>query len=434
MTDPNPSDEVDRLRGVITQFLQDRLQSKLTKDLSVEETPPRSELQEDERAAWLEKAANDAQHLQQVTHPIKFSHPQIKGASSVLSEGNPFAPIDMIGTHSIRAELMRDLAITDAKYLPVHALLSLEVEGRTLLDRSVSNDAALKAALNEDEATAERWMRAFAGVTLPRGRPTSHKLAKQMYWPLPEGGYHLLAPLLSSSLAHAVYQRIKSDLDKAARKARRKDEPDPHGYRSYPKLAMQKFGGSNAQNVSPLNKKRNGENYLLASLPPLWKSAALRAPLGVETVFLQGRQFGGRREVRGLLDGFRKFLKSAQGRPNNWDLRNWRQRLLTELCEQVLLFAAELRELEPGWSARPECRLNLAEQCWLDPARTLNDAAFAADYRQHDWKHQVARRFANWLNQALTSDTIHPGGPEALEWHNTLERELDLLREDLSDD
>ena len=58
----------------------------------------------------------------------------------------------------------------------------------------------------------------------------------------------------------------------------------------------------------------------------------------MNTVFLERRQFGGRREVRGLLDGFRKFLKSAQGRPNNWDLRNWRQRLLMELCEQVLLF------------------------------------------------------------------------------------------------
>ena len=31
MTIPNPSDEVDRLRGVIGQFLQERLQPKLDK-------------------------------------------------------------------------------------------------------------------------------------------------------------------------------------------------------------------------------------------------------------------------------------------------------------------------------------------------------------------------------------------------------------------
>jgi len=436
MTIPNPSDEVDRLRGVIGQFLQERLQPKLDK-VKADDQIGREALATSYRPEnWLDDAAKRVSQIQQVTHAIKFTHPSADGAS-LSSAGNAGASPEELGTHSLSGEMEHDV-VGNAAALDVYKFLRLEVDGRSLLERAVDQDTVLATAFSEDADLARRWMAAFATLPQPKKGLASHTLARQIYWPLPDGGYHLLAPLLSSPLAHAVHRRIQadrySDAAKAAREAKREGKPHPHGYRDYPNLAIQKFGGSKPQNISQLNSERRGENYLLASLPPLWKSAELRPPFGVNTVFLERRQFGGRREVRGLLDGFRKFLKSAQGRSNNVDLRNWRQRLLTELCEQVLLFAAELRELEPGWSARPECRLNLAEQCWLDPARTLTDASFAADYRQHVWKQEVARRFANWLNQALTSDTILPGGPAALQWQDALERELDLLREDLSDD
>ena len=436
MTIPIPSDEVDRLRGVIGQFLQERLQPKLDK-LKADDQDSRQALVVTHRPEnWLDDAAKRVSQIQQVTHAIKFTHPSADGAN-LSSTGNSGASSVELGTHSLTSELEPDV-VGNAAALDVYKFLRLEVDGRSFLDRAIARDAMLGAAFTEDAEQASRWMAAFATLPKPKKALASHTLARQVYWPLPAGGYHLLAPLLSSPLAHAVHRRIQadrySDAAKAARDAKREGKPHPHGYRDYPNLAIQKFGGSKPQNISQLNSERRGENYLLASLPPLWKSAELRPPLGVKSVFLERRQFGGRREVRGLIEGFRQFLRAAQGRPNNSELRNWRERLLVELCEQVLLFGAELRELEPGWSARPECHLNPTEQCWLDPARVLTDATFADDYRQRDWKRGVALSFANWLNQVLTSDTIPLGGPEALEWQDALERKLDLLREDLSDD
>ncbi|MFM8445282.1 MAG: type I-F CRISPR-associated protein Csy1 [Methylococcus sp.] len=436
MSISNSNRETDNLRAVITQFLQERLQPKLDK-LKAEDSAGREALiAAYDPTTWLADAARRVGWIQQVSHAIKFTHPSADGAS-LSSPGNPGALPVELGTHSLPDEAESDV-VGNAAALDVYKFLRLEVDGRSLLERAIAQDGELMAALSDDPGQAGEWMTAFAALPLPKKGLASHTLARQIYWPLSAGGYHLLAPLFSSPLAHVVHQRIQvdrfSDAAKAAREAKREGKPHPHGYRDYPGLAIQKFGGSKPQNISQLNSERRGENYLLASLPPLWRTTELRPPMGVDTVFLARRQFGQRREVRHLLDRFRRFLQSAQGRPNNLELRDWRQRLLAELCEQVLLYAAELHELAPGWSAHPECRLNQAEQCWLDPARTLTDEVFAAEYRQRDWQREVARNFANWLNHALATHTVPLGGPEALEWQASLEHELDHLREDLSDD
>ena len=91
-------------------------------------------------------------------------------------------------------------------------------------------------------------------------------------------------------------------------------------------------------------------------------------------------------------------------------------------------------QLEPGWSAGAECRLNRAEQCWLDPERRLTDKEFAIDYRRGDWKDEICLRFGNWLNARLQTDKPHFGGPEALAWQAALGSELKMLREELDDE
>jgi CRISPR-associated protein Csy1 len=88
----------------------------------------------------------------------------------------------------------------------------------------------------------------------------------------------------------------------------------------------------------------------------------------------------------------------------------------------------------PGWTAGPECRLNLAEQCWLDPARSQLDEAFATQFRRDDWKDEVCLRFGNWLNARLQTDKTHFGEAESQAWQTALGGELKLLREELDDE
>jgi len=432
----SPEDAVARIRSTITAFLQERLQPKLDKLKEGDAEARQKLIDEHQSAVWIADAAQEAHRLQQVTHPIKFTHPQARGATSLRYQGNPAVHPVELGTHSLEGELLFDIAIEDAKYLPIYKFLCLSVGGQSLLERAIARDPAFADALSEDPAQAAEWMAAFAALPDPKGKPASHKLAKQLYWPVGNGTYHLLAPLLSSSLAHAVHQRIAEDrfseAAKAAREAAHAGKAHPQGYRDYPYLAIQSFGGSKPQNVSQLNSERRGQNYLLASLPPVWRSAAIHPPLKAETVF--ARYFQQRGEVRRLVKGLREFLYRVADAKSNERIRATRHQMVAELCDQALLMTAELRELEPGWSAGAECRLNRAEQCWLDPDRRLTDEEFATDYRRGDWKDDVCLNFANWLNGHLKTDKTLFGGPEALEWKGMLEQELKMLREELGDE
>ena len=222
-TPRSPLGESNRIKAEIARFLSDdRLQPKLEKLKSDDKVGRRREIAKHQPESWIAKAAQRVGNLQQVTHGIKFTHPSAEG-TSIASTGNPAADVLELGTHSLTGECMPDV-VGNAADLDVYKFLRLAIDGRTLLDRATACDEALAKALTDDPAKATQWMAAFAALPDPKGRPASHKLAKQIYWPLPSGDYHLLAPLLSSPVAHAVHNRITedrfSDSTKAAREAR----------------------------------------------------------------------------------------------------------------------------------------------------------------------------------------------------------------------
>lgn len=428
---PSPPDPGGPLRAAIADFLRERLQPKLDK-LKADDEPQRAQLLTDYRPEnWLADAARRVGQIQQVTHALKFTHPDARG-SSLYAPGNPQAGEFQVGTHTLGDALAADV-VGNAAALDVYKLLRLSVDGKTLLQRAIDRDPALAAALSDDAQEAGQWMEAFASLPQPKGRPASHKLAKQLYWPLADGRYHLLAPLFPTALVHVVWGTIRedrfSDAAKAARDARHAHAPHPHGYREYPQLAVQKFGGTKPQNISQLNSERYGENYLLPSLPPAWHSDPVHPPLRMASVF--DRLFGNRPRVRDLTRILRDFLAGVENAPTNLRIRDKRAELTGYLCDELLLFAAELHELEPGWSLDPECRLNADEQCWLDPRRAGHDEPFAALRRGSDWQEAVCRRFGNWLNARLTTAHTPMGQAEAAHWADAIDRELRMIRLEL---
>lgn len=431
-----PPDPARRIRIEIERFLrEERLQPKLDKLKPDEHEARQALIEAHQPATWMADAARRVGQIQQVTHAIKFTHPSASG-SSLSHGGNPAADRLEIGSHSLGAESAADV-VGNAAALDVYKFLRLSVDGRSLLERAIARDPALLAALDEGEALAAEWAEAFAALPQPKGQTASHKLAKQLYWPLAEGGYHLLSPLLASPVSHALHTQISRDRfsneAKAAREARRNGKPHPDGYRDYPDLAIQSFGGSKPQNISQLNSERRGENLLLAALPPLWESPTLRPPLKTDSVFQ--RYYPYRREVRRLSKVLEDYLRSVAHRRSNMHMRYTRATLVAELVDEVLNMAAELRRgLEPGWTAQPDCQLRLAEQRWLDPQRGKTDEAFAARIHGDGWKDEVCKGFANWLNGALQTDKTAFGEVEAREWAKVLKPELKLLREELADD
>ena len=428
----SPPDGSLRIRAAILQFLQARLQPKLDKLKADEDEARQKLLLEHEPKAWIADAARRVGQIQRVTHALKFTHPKARG-SSLSSTGNPHAGPLEVGTHTLGTTLPADV-VGDAAALDVYKFLNLTIDGHSLLQLAEARNPALAAAFSADGLEAETWMAAFATLPEPNGAPASHKLAKQLYWPLEDGGYHLLAPLFPTSLVHVVWAGIRqdrfSDEAKAARAAHREKRPHAHGYREYPDMAIQNFGGTKPQNISQLNSERYGENWLLCSAPPIWQSVPVSPPLYMDSVF--ARRFGRRTEVRQLTRALRKFLEKAAGADSNIRIRNKRAELVDEITDELFQFAAEIQDMEAGWSARPECRLNAAEQCWLDPQRAEVDEEFAGRYRCGDWQAEIGLRFGNWLNAAISSERIPLGQVEAEVWQGLLDAQLGMIRLELA--
>ncbi|RQB61931.1 type I-F CRISPR-associated protein Csy1 [Pseudomonas aeruginosa] len=427
-----PNGDSPTLRQLIESFIQERLQGKLDKLHPDEDDKRQTLLATHRREAWLADAARRVGQLQLVTHTLKPIHPDARGSNLHSLPQAPGQP-GLAGSHELGDKLVSDV-VGNAAALDVFKFLSLQYQGKNLLNWLTEDSAEAVQALSDNAEQAREWRQAFIDITAVKGAPASHSLAKQLYFPLPGSGYHLLAPLFPTSLVHHVHALLREarfgDAAKAAREARNRRESWPHGFSEYPNLAIQKFGGTKPQNISQLNSERYGENWLLASLPPHWEGQEVRAPLQQASVF--EHHFGQSPEVAELTSTLRRFLAATAH--NNLAIRQYRAQLVGQICGEALQYAARLRELEPGWSASPDCRLHEAEQLWLDPLRVHTDEAFMRRRLWGDWPVEVSERFANWLNQALTSKRLVMGEAEAKQWRQDLGKELKMFKEVLDDE
>lgn len=368
---------------------------------------------------WLTDAALRATQIQMVTHALKFTHPDARGSS--LYDPGDCTQADGMGNGLVVTTLSLSKPVIDvvgnAAALDVAALLQLSHEGKSLVNSIAQGDGSPLQPFARDELQLAEWLAGFTQV-LSGNEPSSHKYAKQLYFPIADGNYHLLAPLYSSSLAHAIYSRIAAtrypEEIKAVRKAKKDGKYHATQLIDFPDTAMRTFGGTKPQNVSQLNSKQGGKSFLLNCAPPHWEALA-KPPLKVKSVFSRNH-FGWRvrREIRNLRD----YLLHQLVRNSTKPARDQRSDYVDQVLDQLVQYAAEIRTLAGygGWSALPECRLPLAEQLWLDPQRVLLDDAFAREREKNEWQAVVADRFALWLNNRIKHEKMTMSDAEHGEW------------------
>ena len=300
-------------RAAITGFLQERLQTKL--DKLKPDDPQRGELLASfAHDMWLANAAKRVEQIQAVTHSLKPIHPDARG-TNLYVEPTRLPTLTELGSHALGEQFIGDV-VGNAAALDVYKLLKLEVNGRSLLTALLAQDADALAALHTDPEQVQALRNAFVSLTQPRAEgPSSHTLAKQLYWLTGDGAcadadYTLLAPLYATSLAHAVHAQVQEgrfgESNKAARQAKKERKVHDGVFHDYPGLAVQNMGGTKPQNISQLNSERRGMNYLLSSLPPQWKVSEKRLPVSTDSVF--GHYFGSRHLVRQTVQALRAFL------------------------------------------------------------------------------------------------------------------------------
>lgn len=418
-------------RAAMENFLQERMSSKLDK-LAADDPKRPGLIGKYGFDTWVRDASVRAAKIHMATHVPKATHPSSKG-TSFLCQPTTLPRHAVVGTHSLTADFAVDAAVEDAKVLDVYAFLKIECLGNTLMEHILAGDQDLRAALATDHLVSLNILESFQRVAEETKPLRTSTLGKQLYWligedPADNGDFHLLAPLYASSFAHTVFRTINEDRfsepAKAAQKAKWERRDHDGVSREYPNLAVQKFGGTKPQNISQLNSERGGSNYLLASLPPRWKSREVQAPWYVDSVL---SRFAHNEGVWALVRELRDFLLSNP--PPTMETRDRREGLIDSLIDGLVDFAQRFQVMLPaGWTHDSRCRLPEAERLWLDPGRVLadaeDDAVFCGKWHKMDWPAEVGSRFGNWLNKQMGPD-LPLGDIEARQWQTEL-----LLQQD----
>ena len=413
---PDLTDRGRTFRSAIASFVGKKLQKKPKDENGNFAAAAASECE-----AWLAGAVKNVPKLYAATHVLKATHPKASG-SDMYASALHMAGRDEVGTHSLGDVLDEDIIASTAAYLGASSFLRVEAEGRRFMDWIKDGDVDFGAALHTDPSMAQSWMTTLQQLAHAAGRPESHSLAKQVYWLTGEiatddDHYHLLQPLFSSSLAHAVHDELQAarygEANKLARQALRNATPHDVPCRSYPDLAARKLGGTKPQNISQLNSERGGMNYLLSSLPPIWKEQPARLK-HLTSVF--GDSYELRKAMKPALKALAELLKPDPA--PIMETRVKREDIEQEIVAQLVIFAKTIHQRFPaGWTQGAE--LDRSEQLWLDPQRGESDEAFKVEYEADDWQDKVSERFANWLNAELRKaggPLVAVGMPEARHW------------------
>ncbi len=411
------SDDQKTLREFIDFFIGERLKPKLEEQEKllakadtpgkVEEITKKIESLETEysRQEWLAAESKRARQLTLATHIPKFTHPMAK-ASMLYFNAEDCAERNFVGTHCV-SETQNDVS-GNAALLYIYAFLRQEYRGKTILALAEERSEELAKAMSDDINEAYGWIDGFLEIKEMES-PSSHTLMKQVYFPLDDGGYHLLSPVFPTSLVQCVYEHIRDVRDSAAetRKARKDGIFSENGYREYRGTAITAYGGTKPQNVSYLNNSaRHGENILLPSCPPNWNSKPV-SPLKDKSVFKY--KFGRRPHVMELLGYLEKLLKTSY---KNADIRYGIEMKFDALSDELMDIYQEYQTLPPGWSRESGCRLNMSEKLWLDPPLQTDDEALIARYESGDWCDDVADGFAAWLSGVIEKISYDKRPPE----------------------
>lgn len=346
-------------------------------------------------STWLDNAAKRGSHISLATHAAKFTHGDAQG-SSILSlhhDANepylstvsvPEPDIDIVGS---------------AGALDVAGLLMLECDGVALYQCVKAKEGIPFSDFSQDTKQIQFWLDGFSAALLDP-KLSSCALAKQVYFPLDDGSYHILGPLFATSFAQcfndAIGQSRYSEEAKAIRASRRGGVHHDKDDVMFLNTAVQTFGGANKQNISLLNVRRRGETVLLTCAPPVWQEVS-KPPVNDFSIFFS-RDFTHR--VNPSVKAFQQYLLAIRHRDSTYEIRKTVAEHVNTLADIVLDYAAQIQSLtgRSGWSQQ-DCRLSPSQSLWLDIGCSVPE--FQRDRAKKDWMRDISQAFAEWLNLRL---------------------------------
>ncbi|SHO57297.1 type I-F CRISPR-associated protein Csy1 [Vibrio quintilis] len=343
-------------------------------------------------AVWLDSAAKRAKQISMATHVIKLVNSSAKGTSLIAGESRHDP--HYLDTSALENPV-KDVS-GNAASLDVAGLLQLtEDSGKSLLNYLQANDFSPLAPFTVDETQLQSWGQGLKQA-LEDQAPASHTLGKQVYFPVADGTYHLLAVLPSSALIQTIDETIQhcrfSQAMKEARDAKKANHLYPDPVVTYPNLALMTAGGSKPQNISQLNSQRRGRCYLLPATPPKLREKLL-PPLHVESLFHHGAVLTA---TRPIIKEMVTHLKEMH--QNNVDStlphRDKIRDYIDQTIDAISGIVGQWQRLPAGWSDE-------AETLWPEHKRWADPNHPEWDIHDKSWHKALPKQFAQWLNDVL---------------------------------
>jgi CRISPR-associated protein Csy1 len=279
---------------------------------------------------------------------------------------------------------------------------------KSLSQYVVEGDKKPFEPLTDNKEVIDEWLcelqKAFGA-----GRKSSHFLAKQIYFPLVDSHkYHMLLPIVSSSMAQALHLKFTNVFNDESKKAR--DQRKANLFSSdlvvyYPNKASIKTTVSNHTNASELNGKRGGKLALLSCSPPQWQQK-LKPPLKKESLFYAELGYRSRESIKDL-QKLLMAIKINERSKNDPKVHSKITLYVNEIIDVVFDYVQSIQVLkdEVGWSKNSA--LKEAHQLWLDPYR--DDDEFQKKRSQKEWHQEIGHDFSMWLNKQLEHKKMIPG-------------------------
>jgi len=344
---------------------------------------------------WLDWALKNSRRIQLATHVAKLTHSSSQSSSIDLrfydrdhENNTPYLITE------VNDKVIMDLAYTDNALSSIAKFYNIFVCGYFVGDLLRSDGTQYLSCFSSEKKVSE-WVVGFRESIRDKNKSSSF-LSKQVYFPIDEENYHLLMPLVSSSMAHKLFTEFKfSEEKKLIFEQKNKNKFHKELAVSYPNRATLNVTGSNHSNASSLNGKRGGRLALLSSKPPEWKNKQ-QLPLSQESLFNKPLNFKFSDEIKAL-QNLLLIIKSKQVSINKPSMHKAVVLAVNEIADRLFdeIVSINLLSDEKGWTQRSA--FPLSQQLLIEPYRD-DEAAIKA--KSH-WQAELAEDFSYWLNKQL---------------------------------
>jgi CRISPR-associated protein Csy1 len=333
--------EFDEKPEELNQFMIEESYSKHCAELTEKYKPH----------TWIAKAAKDAPNVKFATHVSKLTHSKIDSPSfydQVLSQKE-----GILATSDLQEKII-DGAVSGNQFAPVFQFFELELNGNKLA--SIFNDESntVLQSFTKKPEDLGLWNTGFK-QSFADCKVSSHFLAKQVYFsittkdPLSAKSYHLLCNVKSSSLAHAIFEKLRETEQEKIKKTLDKNKYTKLPKTSFLGRATIKVTASNHGNASQLNAKRGGKIELFSSLPPNWERQ-VKPPIYHTSLFYAGFSHQSIKENVEYLKDFLFRFERINLSIKDPKKKKWIDGWMSNIIDDVLLYAASIQNLPAGWS------------------------------------------------------------------------------------